>query len=192
MQARQITAPGVNGGDRASDTVGQLELPPPQSVGASFDSPGRLEPTDTATFQDSEPRSEEPEPPDPTPHNTVEAEHSWLRVHHGQWQRKVLINNLSDPAHTQYNGQVAWAPLGQLNAEPRLVAVDLVASSKTILVSSAHLFLIGPHLLPRPIDQALVMIEVWITPKSGATPVLARLVVDGGCQLEGVLSSDFV
>ena len=36
------------------------------------------------------------------------------------------------------------------------------------------------------------MIEVWITPRSGAKPVLARLAVDTGCQLEGVLSTDFV
>jgi hypothetical protein len=36
------------------------------------------------------------------------------------------------------------------------------------------------------------LIEVWLTPPHWVQPVLAHLVVDSGCQLEGVLSSDFV
>jgi hypothetical protein len=36
------------------------------------------------------------------------------------------------------------------------------------------------------------MIEVWLTPRPGAHPALARLVVDSACTLEGVLSKEFV
>ncbi len=48
------------------------------------------------------------------------------------------------------------------------------------------------QLRPKPLSEALVMIEVWMTPKQGAQSVLARLVVDSACSLEGVLSKVFV
>ena len=121
-------------------------------------------------------------------------DHDWIRHHEGQWQRKVFINKL--PVKTQYNGLPAWVQVSHLDSctpeRAQLLPVELVDSQQKLRVNSAYLFLIGPHLLPRPINQSLVMIEVWITPRLGAKPVLARLAVDTGCQLEGVLSTDFV
>ena len=124
----------------------------------------------------------------------AEPQHEWLRHRDGQWQRKVLINNLA--VKPQYNGLYAWAPIASLDQctadRPSLISVELVDSSQKLAVSSTHLFLVCPHLLPRPLTEALVLIEVWLTPPHGVQPVRARLVVDSGCQLEGVLSSDFV
>ena len=44
----------------------------------------------------------------------------------------------------------------------------------------------------QPLHHSLLLIEAWILPPTGGQPVLARLVVDSGCELEGALSSQFV
>ncbi len=41
-------------------------------------------------------------------------------------------------------------------------------------------------------DQTLIVFEAQLNVQEGTAPVTARLVVDSGCQLEGVLSAEFV
>ena len=119
---------------------------------------------------------------------------SWLRITDGRCQRRVLINQLQ--LYPQYNGLEGWVDLEQIatcSAErPELLPVRVEHLDKTLRVNSAHLFLVSPNLQPRPLSKSLVFIEVGLTVNSGNKPVYARLVVDCGCELPGVLSTEFV
>lgn len=125
---------------------------------------------------------------------TIPDQDHWLRPWEGRWQRKVLLNQLLQ--HPQYNGLTGWVDLEQLEcsagARPQLLAVFVESLSRTLQVNSTNIFLVGPNLLTRPLDQGLVVIEARLAIRNGDKPVTARLVVDSGCQLEGVLSTEFI
>jgi len=125
---------------------------------------------------------------------TTESEHCWLRHHDGQWQRKVLLNQLKH--HDQFNGLTGWAAVDALEASaggvPQLLRIHVDSLDRAVHVNSANVFLVSPNLLARPVDNSLIVIKTLLNVQEGAPPVPARLVVDSGCQLEGVLSTDFV
>ena len=120
--------------------------------------------------------------------------HCWLRHHEGRWQRRVLLHQLQQ--HTQYNGLKGWVDVEELEASaggsPKLLLVHIESLNRALHVNSSHLFLVSPNLLARPVDETLIIIEAHLNVQEGSPPVHARLVVDTGCQLEGVLSTDFV
>jgi hypothetical protein len=120
----------------------------------------------------------------------------WLRSGAGQWQRQVFIHGLE--SQPEYNGRVAWVIIADWDAAvlaeagPSVLSVELDNTTQRLSVRADRLSVVHPQLRPKPLSAALVMIEVWMTPASGARPVLARLVVDTACTLEGVLSKEFV
>jgi hypothetical protein len=98
----------------------------------------------------------------------------------------------------EYNGRVAWVNIADWDAAvlaeagPSVLSVELDNTTQRLSVRADRLCVVHPQLRPKPLSAALVMIEVWMTPASGTQPVLARLVVDTACTLEGVLSKEFV
>ena len=121
----------------------------------------------------------------------VHTEGVWLRHKDGKWQRKVLLDRLTVKPH--YNGLHAWAPVDELvtcSPEQPSISVELADSQARVMVHSNHLFVLCPHV--SALHHSLLLIEAWISPPTGGQPVLARLVVDSGCELEGALSSQFV
>jgi len=131
----------------------------------------------------------------PTPDGS-EQPSSWVRLHQGRCHRLVLINHL--PQHQAYNGRWGWVDAEHLescaNDPSRLVPVFLGDSSppRTLRVQAQYLFLAGPLLRPGHEVHPLVVVDVLLTPPQGGKVVHARLIVDTGCQLDGVLSADFV
>ena len=105
----------------------------------------------------------------------------------------MLLNQLVQ--HDQYNEMMGWVDVEALEASaggaPKLLLVHLEGLGRSCHVNSANLFLVSPNLIARPVDQTLIAIEAQLNVKEGSPPVPARLVVDSGCQLEGVLSCDF-
>ena len=130
------------------------------------------------------------------PSEPITASSTWLRSSSGQWQRQVFIQGLVD--RPEYNGRVAWVTVAdwdralQAEADPPALSVELDNSTQRLFVRADCLCVVHPQLRPKPLSDALVMIEVWLTPRPGAQPALARLVVDSACTLEGVLSKEFV
>ena len=90
-----------------------------------------------------------------------------------------MANMLGFQWGSQNGGNTAANP-----AQPEVVPVQLDVSGDTVELSPQYLHLLCPQLLPRPINQALVLLEAWISP-AGRRPILARLAVDSGCELEG-------
>ena len=134
-------------------------------------------------------------PPERQPDRTdTQPGHCWLRNLEGRWQRRVLLNQLQQ--HKQYNGMLGWVDIEELEASaggsPKLLLVHIESLNRPLHVNSSYLFLVSPNLLARPIDETLIIIEAQLNVQEGSPPVHARLVVDSGCQLEGVLSTDFV
>ncbi len=93
---------------------------------------------------------------------------------------------------------MAWANITDWDAAVHaeaglsLLSVELDNSTLQISIRADYLCVVHPQLCPKPIRDALMMVEVWLTPKPIAQSVLARLVVDSACTLEGVLSKEFV
>ena len=94
-QDRQITAPDFSWSDRAAGADLKPGSSPSSSVrktiARSLEYEGSPAPIGPAMLNECE-----PERAGPNVLTTAEAEHSWLRLHHGQWQRKVLINNFTN------------------------------------------------------------------------------------------------
>ncbi|MFN9940394.1 MAG: hypothetical protein ACK56I_13060, partial [bacterium] len=73
-----------------------------------------------------------------------------------------------------------------------MLAVHLADAQQSLPISSKSVFLAGPCLGPDRCNEALVEIAVNLKRPGDAHFSPARLLVDSGCQLEGVLSADFV
>ena len=120
----------------------------------------------------------------------------WVRLHQGRCHRLILLNHL--PQHQAYNGLWGWVDVEHLescaNDPSRLVPVLLcdTTTPRTIRVQAQYLFLAGPLLRPGNEVHPLVVVDVLLNPPEGGKAVHARLIVDTGCQLEGVLSAEFV
>lgn len=162
-----------------------MQVSPDQSLASGDAAAEESEPNPAS------PKSEEehPAPEGPAPDACL-----WLAQRDGQWYRKVYLENLEH--HPSYNGAEGWVLLEHLEtsstATPQLVAVTLAASGHQVRVNSQNIFLVAPVFLPRPDDQRLLLVEVQLSPSQGEPATVARLVVDCGCQLEGVLSREFV
>lgn len=118
----------------------------------------------------------------------------WVRVHDGRWQRAVILNNL--PKDQPYNGHRGWADITHLDnctlEQEHMLAVHLADAQQSLPIPSKSVFLAGPCLGPDRCNEALVEIAVNLKRPGDAHFSPARLLVDSGCQLEGVLSADFV
>jgi hypothetical protein len=70
----------------------------------------------------------------------------------------------------EYNGRVAWVNIADWNAAvqaeagPTVLSVELDNSTQRLSVRADRLCVVHPQLRPKPISEALVMIEVWMTP----------------------------
>ena len=59
-----------------------------------------------------------------------------------------------------------------LQIDQNLVTVAHDDESGNVAVSSEHLFLQCPFMVPKLISESLFLIEVWITPTTGGQPIL--------------------
>lgn len=131
------------------------------------------------------------EPPQPVSDSPDSGTSGWVRSHNGVWQRKVILQNLSSAP--QYNGCVGWSDLIPLESAggqpPRLLVVQLTEPARTVQVSSAHVFAVGPLFQQRQPRSALFTVSLKLHTPRGPVPVTA--LVDTGCELEGLINKRF-
>jgi transposase InsO family protein len=115
----------------------------------------------------------------------------WLRAHNGAWQRRVVLQNLSRAP--QYNGCVGWADISHLESAagqpPRLLVVQLTEPDRTVQVSSAHVFAVGPLFRQHKPRSSLFTVRLKLHTPRGPVPVTA--LVDTGCELQGLVNKRF-
>lgn len=115
----------------------------------------------------------------------------WLRAHNGVLQRQVVLQNLTTAS--QYNGCLGWADVSQLDSAsgqpPRLLLVHLLAPCRTIQVSSAHVFVVGPLFQQRTARASLFTVDLKMRTPRG--PAAVKALVDTGCELQGLVSKRF-
>ena len=115
----------------------------------------------------------------------------WLRAHNGVWQRQVVLQNLSSAP--QYNGCVGWVDHSHLESAagqtPRLLVVQLTEPARTVQVSSAHVFAVGPLFRQKQPRSSLFTVSLKLHTPRGPVPVTA--LVDTGCELQGLVNKRF-
>ena len=121
----------------------------------------------------------------------VSATDCWVRAHNGVWQRQVILQNLSSA--TQYNGCVGWVDNSHLESAagqpPRLLVVQLTEPTRTVQVSSAHVFAVGPLFRQKQPRSSLFTVSLKLHTPRGPVPVTA--LVDTGCELQGLANKHF-
>ena len=108
---------------------------------------------------------------------------SWLRVHQGALQRKVVLQALVQSP--QYNGCEGWADIRQLQEPDKLVTVALLAPQRQVRVKASHIFLVGPVHQPQRPRHSLFTVSIKLHTPKGPVPVQA--LVDTGCELPGLI-----
>ena len=113
----------------------------------------------------------------------VPGDSSWLRVHQGALQRKVVLQNLVQSP--QYNGCMGWTDISQLQEPEQLVTVALLAPQRQVRVKVSHIFLVGPVHQPQRPRDSLFTVSIKLHTPQGPVPVQA--LVDTGCELPGLI-----